>query len=183
MTTIETQRDQLKAYEEYIESIKFKFDTAKKIEFKRRETAYYAAQRAKKILEGDCSEIEKQLDKLVKEQKIFYVVFFLLIFSSSFLTLPILLLLAVGLAITFTYLKSRITQFRILHVTTLHQILFYDTETNKALSSGYLRYKDEADAIERDESFRNSLESEEITLIQDLYEKEIQVAIINEMAE
>ena len=62
MTTIETQRDQLKAYEEYIESIKLKFDTAKKIEFKRRETAYYAAQRAKKILEGDCSEIEKQLE-------------------------------------------------------------------------------------------------------------------------
>jgi hypothetical protein len=183
MTTIEKQQEQLYAFKEYIEPIKLKFDSAKKIEFQRRETAYYAAQRAKKILEGDCAEIEKELKKLEKEQKIFYGVFFVLIFSSSFLPLPILLLLAVALAITFTYLKSRITQFRIMRVTTLQQILFYDTETNKALVGGYLHFKQDADRIQRDESFRKSLESEEIELIQDLYAAEVQAAIINEMAE
>jgi hypothetical protein len=181
MTTIETQRDQLKAFKDHIESSKAKFDSVQKIEFQRRETAYYAAQRARKILEGDCSEIETQLDKLVKEQKIFYVVFFLLIFGSSFLSIPIVLLLGFGLTITFVYLKSRINQFRILHVTTVHQILFYETETNKALVGGYLHFKQDADRIQRDESFRKSLESEEIELIQDLYEAEVQAAIINEI--
>jgi hypothetical protein len=182
MTTIEMQRDQLQAFKDHIESSKAKFDSVQKIEFQRRETAYYAAQRAKKILENDRFEIETQLDKLVKEQKIFYVVFFLLIFGSSFLSIPIALLLGFGLTITFVYLKSRINQFRILHVTTVHQTLFYDTETNKALR-GYLRYMEDSDRIRRDESFRKSLESEEIILIQDLYAAEVQVAILNEMAE
>ncbi len=75
MTTIETQRDQLKSYEEYIESIKLKFDTAKNIEFKRRETAYYAAQRATKILTGELIELEKELTKSVKVHNIFASVF------------------------------------------------------------------------------------------------------------
>jgi len=184
MSTIETQRDQLKAYEEYIESIKLKFDTSKKIEFKRRETGYYAAQRATKILTGELNDLEKELTKSVNVQNIFALVFFVLFgIATAFLTTPLLIFIGVGLIISYTNLSGQINQWRMLRATTLQQILFYETEINKALSGCYLRYKDEADAIERDESFRNSLESEEIMLIQDLYEKEVQVAIINEMAE
>jgi len=184
MTTIETQRDQLKAYEEYIESIKLKFDTAKKIEFKRRETAYYAAQRATKILTGELNELEKELTKSVNVQNIFGLVFFVLFgLATAFLTTPLLIFMGVGLIIGYMNSSNRINECRMLRATTLQQILFYDTEINKALSGGYFRYKEEVEAIARDESFRNSLESEEITLIQDLYEKEVQVAIINEMAE
>jgi hypothetical protein len=184
MSTIETQRDQLKAYEEYIESIKLKFDTSKKIEFKRRETGYYAAQRATKILTGELNDLEKELTKSVNVQNIFALVFFVLFgIATAFLSTPLLIFMAVGLIIGYMNSSNRINECRMLRATTLQQILFYDTEINKALSGCYLRYKDEADAIERNESFRNSLESEEIMLIQDLYEKEVQVAIINEMAE
>ena len=184
MTTIETQRDQLKAYEEYIESIKLKFDTAKNIEFKRREKAYYSAQRATKILTGELIELENELTKSVKVHNIFALVFFVLFgLATAFLSTPVLIFIGVGLIISYTNLSGQINQWRMLRATTLQQILFYDTEINKALSGRYLRYKDEVDAIARDESFRNSLESEEIMLIQDLYEKEVQVAIINEMAE
>jgi hypothetical protein len=91
--------------------------------------------------------------------------------------------MGVGLIIGYMNSSNRINECRMLRATTLQQILFYDTEINKALSGGYLRYKEEVEAIARDESFRKSLESDEITLIQDLYEKEVQVAIINEMAE
>ena len=184
MTNLETRRDQLKAYVEYIESIKLKFDSAKKIEFQRRERAYYAAQRATKILTGELIELEKELTKSLNVQNIFALVFFVLFgLATAFLSTPVLIFIGVGLIISYTNLSGQINQWRMLHATTLQQILFYDTEINKALSGGYLRYKDEVDAIARDESFRNSLESEEIMLIQDLYEKEVQVAIINEMAE
>lgn len=184
MTTIETQRDQLKSYEEYIDSIKLKFDTAKNIEFKRREKSYYAAQRATKILTGELNDLEKELTKSVNVQNIFALVFFVLFgLATAFLTTPLLIFMGVGLIISYMNSSNRINECRMLRATTLQQILFYDTEINKALSGAYLRYKDEVDAIARDESFRNSLESEEITLIQDLYEKEVQMAIINEMAE
>ena len=184
MTNLETRRDQLKAYVEYIESIKLKFDSAKKIEFQRRERAYYAAQRATKILTGELIELEKELTKSVKVHNIFALVFFVLFgLATAFLSTQVLIFIGVGLIISYTNLSGQINQWRMLRATTLQQILFYDTEINKALSGGYLTYKEEVEAIERNESFRNSLESEEIMLIQDLYEKEVQMAIINEMAE
>lgn len=103
--------------------------------------------------------------------------------AASFLALPILLFLVVGSIVLFIHQTDQLNQARIMHMDTLHQIMFYEGESKKALRKGYLRYEQEAYDIETSEDYRKLLNSEEIILTQDLYAAEVRVAIINEMAE
>ena len=184
MTTIQTQRDQLKVFDDYIKNSKAKFDTTQKFEFQRRENAYYAARYSKKILYSSRAEAEKELAKLINNQHILSVVILLGFgIATSFLSLPVLLFFAVGSIFGFIFSTNQLNEVRTAHLATLHQIMFYEGETKKALRKGYLRYEQEAYDVETDEAFRESLESEEIILIQDLYAAEVQVAILNEMAQ
>jgi hypothetical protein len=184
MTTIEKKKEHLKVFQDHIKTSKAKFDTTEKFEFQRRETAYYAARYSKKILYGSRAEAEKNLIKLTNSQNILSVVILIGFgIAASFLSLPILLFLVVGSIVSFIYQTDQLNQARIMHMDTLHQILFYEGETKKALRKSHLRYEQEAYDIETDEDFRKLLDAEEIILIQDLYKAEVQVAIINEMAE
>ena len=178
------KKDQLKAFQDHIKASRAKFDTTEKFEFQRRESTYYAARYSKKILYGSRAEAEKDLIKLSNTQNILNGLILLGFgIATFFLPIPILLFIAVGSMVGYIYLLIQINQVQTAYLATLHQIMFYEGETKKALRRGHLRYEQEAYDIEIDEDFRKSLDAEEIILIQDLYKAEVQVAIINEMAE
>ena len=184
MTTIEKQRDQLKAYEDHIKASTTKFDNTEKFEFERRKNSFYAAKYCRKILYSSRALAEKDLLRLNNIQNQFTIGFSLGFgISAYFLSPLVLLFIAVGIVGGYIYLAIQINKVEISLLATLHQIMFYEGETKKVLRKGYLRYEQEAYDVENDESFRKSLETEEIELIQDLYAAEVQVAIINEMAE
>lgn len=181
MTVSETERDQLKAFKDHIESSKAKFDSIQKIEFNRRLDSYYSALNLKKSFLRDLVECENALEKLGKVLNLFYVVLFVFAIATSFLSLSLIVFLAAGLIILFVHLTSNVNKYNLIHQSCTNQILACDSEATKALK-GYLAHKDAAEAVQNNKAFRDSLESEEIILIQDLYEAEVQVSIINEMS-
>ena len=89
--------------------------------------------------------------------------------------------MATGLIILFIHLTSNVSKYNLIHQSCTHQILFCDSEVTKVVQ-GYLRHKDSADSVQNNQAFRDSLDSEEIILIQDLYEAEVRVSIINDMS-
>ena len=58
MTISETERDQLKAFKDHIESSKANFDSIQKIEFNRRLDSYYSSLNLKKSFLRDLVECE-----------------------------------------------------------------------------------------------------------------------------
>jgi hypothetical protein len=181
MNSKERELDQLKSFKDQINSSKANFDSAQKIEFSRRLDSYYAALNQREALSRDLVDSENSLLKLRKVLNIFYG--FLLIFAvaTTFLKLPLLVFIATSLVIIFVHLTSNVNKYNLVHQLCTNQILLCDAEIIKAVR-GYLRHKDAADAVRTNDSFRKSLESEEILMIQDLYEAEVQVSIINEMS-
>ena len=181
MTISEIERDQLLAFKDHIESSKAKFDSVQKIEFNRRLDCYYAASNQRESLVRDLVESENALVKLGKVLNIFYGFMVIFAVATTFLPLPLLVFLATSLVIIFVHLISNVNKYSLIHQACTNQILWCDSEKIKAVK-GYLRHKDSADSVRTNESFRDSLESEEIILIQDLYEAEVQVSIINDMS-
>ncbi len=181
MTISETERDQLQAFKGHIESSIAKFDSAQKIEFNRRLDSYYSALNQRESLVRDLIESENALLKLGRTLNIFYGFMLIFAVATTFLALPLLIFLATGLVIIFVHLTSNVNKYNLIHQVCTNQILWCDSEKMKAVK-GYLRHKDSADSVRTNESFRDSLESEELMLIQDLYEAEVKVSIINDMS-